>query len=279
MGKLIADSGSTKTSWLLTDGPAGAQSFQTSGINPYQRSSEDIYRELLGSLRPGIPGPVDELFFYGAGIVNQERGDVVKQALARLFPVANIETHSDLLGASRALFGTKAGIVCIMGTGSNSCLYDGEKIAARVPSLGFILGDECSGAVLGKKLLSDYLRKIMPIELQVLFERQDPVTEDEVLGRVYRTERPNKYLAGFAPFLSKNLSQPYCLNMVKTSLAEFFERNVLQLPDAARYPIGFVGSVAFAFSTLIEEMAASYGFSKPFILKDPIVGLKEFHSK
>jgi N-acetylglucosamine kinase-like BadF-type ATPase len=279
MGKLIADSGSTKTSWLLTGAPAGAQSFQTSGINPYQRSSEDIYQELLGTLRPEITSPVDELFFYGAGIVNQERGDVVKQALTCLFPGANIETYSDLFGASRALFGSQAGIVCIIGTGSNSCLYDGGKIVARVPSLGFVLGDESSGAVLGKKMLSDYLRKIMPPELQVLFEKLYPVTEAEVLDCVYRSERPNKYLAGFAPFLSENLTHPYCLNMVKTSLSEFFERNVLQLPDAARYPIGFVGSVAFAFSILIEAVAANYGFSKPIILKDPIVGLKEFHSK
>lgn len=278
MGKLIADSGSTKTSWLLTDGPAGAQSFQTPGINPFFRSEESIYKELKEKLLPEIQATVNEIFFYGSGIVNDEKAMVINQALRRLFPDALTEAHSDVFGAARALFGIKPGIACIMGTGSNTCLYDGETVVSAVPPLGFILGDEGSGAVLGKKLLSDYFKTVMPTDVQSLFEKEFMLTEADVLEKVYRTEHPNRYLAGFAPFLSENISEPYCRELVTKSLGEFFERNVLRLPDALEFSIGFAGSVAFAFRALIEELAEKYGFTKPVILKNPITGLKEFHA-
>ncbi|MFV0591572.1 MAG: ATPase [Draconibacterium sp.] len=273
---LIADSGSTKTDWLFTDAEANSLLIQTKGINPFFRTSEDIYRELKSELFPKV-SEVDEVFFYGAGIINTERGDVVKAALALLYPKVKIETNSDVLAAARALFQHSAGIACILGTGSNACLYNGESVETGIPPLGFILGDECSGAALGKKLLGDYFKNVMPQELKKRFDQKYNITQAEVLEKVYRTERPNKYLAGFAPFLSENISEDYCNNLVRVGIKEFLDRNVLQLPDAKNYRLGFSGSIAWNFQPIIEQAAIEYGFLSPIIIQKPIEHLKDYH--
>ena len=278
MGILIADSGSTKTDWILINDPAGKQIVQSSGINPFFRTTESIFEELQAKFQPILNRPVDEIFFYGAGIVNRDKANVVQDALLRLFPHTAIEIHSDSLGAARALFGHEPGISCIMGTGSNTALYDGEKIVASVPPLGFILGDECSGAVLGKKLIADYFKAVMPTNVQSLLENRYDFTQAEVLDRVYKQERPNQYLAGFAPFIAGNIERSYCHDLVLTSMTEFFERNVIKLPDATQFRIGFVGSVADAFREFIVQLAQKYGFDQPKILKSPIAELSTFHA-
>ncbi len=279
MRKLIADSGSTKAAWRFIDDAGHLKEFQTLGMNPFFRTTDDMFQELQDVIYPEIGAAVDEIFFYGAGVTTQEKGQVVKDALLRLFPKAKVETNSDVLAAARALFGNQAGIACILGTGSNACLYDGEKIAEGVPPLGFILGDECSGGVLGRKLLGDYFKKVMPAELRALFEKQYAPQQSEVLERVYRAERPNRYLAGFVPFLSQNISHPYSRDLVRNSMVEFFDRNVLKLPDALCYKLGFIGSVAFYFSEIVEELARDYGFKKYLILKEPIERLVEYHTQ
>jgi N-acetylglucosamine kinase-like BadF-type ATPase len=279
MIRLIADSGSTKADWRLTGKKGGLLAFQSPGINPYYQDGEEILQALRENILPQTGPVVDEIFFYGAGVVSGGRGDFIKQAFHRLFPEARVEVHTDLLGAARALFGCETGIVCILGTGSNACLYDGSKITHGVPPLGFILGDEGSGAVLGRKLVGDFFKEIMPQELRSKFEQQFVVTQSEVLNRVYRSEYPNRYLAGFTPFLSQNLAVSYCRELFTKSMDEFMERNVLQLPDAVSRKIGFVGSVAFHCSELIGAMAESYGFKNYRILKEPIAGLIEFHTE
>jgi len=278
MGILVADSGSTKTDWLFTSDSGTLQSFKTSGINPFFRSSEDIFEELKAEplAKPG--GRINEIFFYGSGIINQERGEVVRVALQKLFPDVRVETHSDVLGASRALFGGNPGIACILGTGSNACLYDGKQVLAGIPPLGFILGDECSGAVLGRKLLADYFKNVMPADVQTLFGEEYFPTEAEVLQNVYRQQRPNKYLAGFTPFLSKYIEKQYCHDLVTTSAKELFERNINKLPEAQKFSLGFVGSVAWNFQTIIRTLAKEYGFDEPAILKDPVERLNRFHT-
>ncbi|HKJ42171.1 MAG TPA: hypothetical protein VKA27_08750 [Sunxiuqinia sp.] len=278
MGTLIADSGSTKTDWILINDPAGKQRIQSSGINPFFRTTESIFDELQAKFQPILNRPVDEIFFYGAGIVNQDKANVVRDALFQLFPGTAIEIHSDSLGAARALFGREPGISCIIGTGSNTALYDGEKIVAGVPPLGFIMGDEGSGAVLGKKLIGDYFKNVMPANVQSLLENRYDFTQAEILDRVYRQERPNQFLASFAPFIAEYIERSYCHELVMTSMTEFFERNVLKLPDAAQFRIGFVGSVADAFRDFIEELAQKYGFDHPKILKEPISELSAFHA-
>lgn len=276
--KLIADSGSTKTAWKLLGNSGEVKNIKTSGINPFFRIEGDIFQELSQFLLPETGTDIQEIYFYGAGIINAEKGDIVKRALSKIYNLAKIETHSDVFGAARALFGDQAGIACILGTGSNACLYDGKKITTGISPLGFILGDEGSGAVMGRKLLGDYFKNVMPDHLQKEFAKQFELTREEALNRVYRTEKPNQFLAQFVPFLSEHASSTYCQEFVQQNFVEFFERNVIKLPDFSNYPIGFTGSVAHYFSQILNNTASSFGFKKITILKDPIDGLEKYHA-
>ena len=277
MKKLVADSGSTKADWRLIENGKESRSFQTKGMNPFFRTSEDMFLELRETIFPGTGQDVEEVFFYGAGVADQQKGEIVRTALKQLFPDVKAETQSDVLGASRALFRNRQGIACILGTGSNACLYNGKEVTAKVPPLGFILGDECSGGVLGRQLIGDYFKEVMPEKLRYLFGEQFPVNLSTVLEHVYRMERPNRYLAGFAPFISQHIDEPYCRQLIQKNLTDFFERNVLKIPDYQNYSIGFVGSVAFYFSKFISNLVSKYGFKDYRILKEPINELVEYH--
>ncbi len=277
--KLIADSGSSKTAWKLIQKSGETRNIRTSGINPFFRTEEDIFQELNEFLLPETGTTIQEIYFYGAGIVNAEKGDIVKKALLQIYPEASVETRSDMLGAARALFGNRAGIACILGTGSNVGLYDGEKIVAGISPLGFILGDEGSGAVMGRKLLGDYFKETMPARLRNEFSSRFNVTREEALDRVYREAKPNQFLARFVPFLSEHANSAYCQEFVQQNFMEFFERNVTKLPDYMNYPIGFVGSVAWYFSQVLNNVASYFGFDKTTIIKDPIEGLEKYHTR
>lgn len=277
--KLIADSGSTKTAWKLIGPLTDIKTINTSGINPFFRSEEDIFQELEKLLLPEIGKEITEIYFYGTGIINAEKGDIIKRALNRLYSNAFIETYSDVLGAARALFGNKAGIACILGTGSNVCLYDGEKITGGVSPLGFILGDEGSGAVMGRKLLGDYFKEVMPLYLRESFTKRYNLTREEALNRVYRSEKPNQFLSQFTPFLSEHGNSAYCQEFVERNFMEFFERNVSHIPDFTNYPIGFVGSVAYYFSQILNNTASYFGFDETTIIKNPIDGLEKYYSQ
>lgn len=277
--KLIADSGSTKTSWKLIGAGGASKGIKTPGINPFFRTEEDIYEELSRLLLPETGTDVQQVYFYGAGIVNAEKGDIIRRAINRIYPLASVETYSDVVGAARALFGNQAGIACILGTGSNACLYDGERITHGISPLGFILGDEGSGAVMGRKLLGDYFKEVMPANLREEFTKQYNLTRDEALNRVYRTEKPNQFLAQFVPFLSAHSNSAYCQAFVQQNFMEFFERNVAKLPGYTGYPIGFIGSVAFHFSQILNNTASYFGYEKTIILKDPIDGLEKYYKE
>jgi N-acetylglucosamine kinase-like BadF-type ATPase len=275
--KLIADSGSTKTAWKLLGQSGEVKNIRTSGINPFFRSEEDIFQELEKDLLPETGSEINEIFFYGTGIINAEKGDVIKRALNKLYAKATIETYSDVVGAARALFGNKAGIACILGTGSNVCLYDGTEITGGVSPLGFILGDEGSGAAMGRKLLGDYFKEVMPLYLRESFTKRYNLTREEALNRVYRSEKPNQFLAQFTPFLSEHGNSAYSQEFVQRNFMEFFERNVSRIPDYSNYPIGFVGSVAYYFSQILNNTASYFGFEETTILKDPIDGLEAYY--
>lgn len=277
--KLIADSGSTKTAWKLIETPGKSKDMKTFGLNPFFRTEDEIYEEVKSTLLPATGSEINEIYFYGAGVVNEEKGSIVKKALARIYPNASIEAHSDVVGAARALFGNNAGIACILGTGSNVCLYDGEKITGGVSPLGFILGDEGSGAVMGRKLLGDYFKEVMPVSLREKFTERFNITREEALNRVYRGEKPNQFLAQFTPFLSENADSEYCQEFVQRNFMEFFERNVTKIPNFSDFPIGFVGSVAWHFSQILINTADYYGFTNPVIIKDPIDGLERYYTK
>jgi len=175
------------------------------------------------------------------------------------------------------LFGNRPGIACILGTGSNVCLYDGKKITGGVSPLGFILGDEGSGAVMGRKLLGDYFKEVMPVRLREKFAERFNLTREEALNRVYRAEKPNQFLAQFVPFLSEHRDSAYCQEFVQHNFMEFFERNVSKLPDYTQYPIGFIGSVAFYFSQILGNTASYFGFDEITIVKEPIDGLEQYY--
>lgn len=275
---LIADSGSTKTSWYYSKGKNHSEHILTGGINPFFRTTGNIIGELEKDLIPKIDSTISEIYFYGAGIINEEKGDVVKLALQQLFPSSKIEVQSDLLAAARATFGEKKGIACILGTGSNSCLYDGENIVEHIPPLGFILGDEGSGAVLGRKLASDYLKGIMPEFLTRKFQKEFSLSYADFLENVYKREKPNKFLAQFVPFLYENINENYCSQLVENSFDEFIQRNVKQYTNYYTFEISFVGSVAYYFEKQLKLVINNNGIKLGTILKEPLEGLAQFHT-
>lgn len=274
---LVADSGSTKTSWCVSDSDNTKKFYSTNGINPFFRTTEDIVAELRKELVPKLKREITAVYFYGAGVVNDEKAGVIKNALSQLFPGATLEVESDLLASAHATLGEKSGIACILGTGSNSCLYDGNKITAHVPPLGFILGDEGSGAYLGRKLVGDYLKKIMPAELSGKFQQKFPLQYHEFLNSVYKEEKPNRFLAGFVPFLKENIENEYCDKIVRSAFDDFITRNVAQYEGYQQLSVCFVGSVAFHFQEQLLKVLVEKNITPGTIIKEPLLNLLHYH--
>lgn len=275
---LIADSGSTKTDWALI-APSGVHRYNTKGLNPFFMSSQQMSQEIGEGLVPSLPCRADvrSIYFYGAGCTPQKSPDVIA-ALERHFPSADCFVTSDMLGAARALSGRESGIVCILGTGANSCLYDGSEIVMNVSPLGFILGDEGSGAVLGKNFIGALLKNQLPAGLKEEFLRHYSLTPEEIIDKVYRQPFPNRFLASFAPFLCEHLSLQEVRELVRCAFDLFLVRNVRQYPGVDSLPIHFVGSVAFYFREVLCEALASHGWHMGNILRTPIDGLLDYHT-
>jgi glucosamine kinase len=275
---LIADSGGSKTDWRLIqkDGSIGQAS--APGFNPYYQPIEDLKRNVQEILLPKInEDPVQKIFFYGAGVSSVKNQLTIKSAFLEFFPEAQIEIGWDLLAAARALCGHEPGIACIMGTGSNSCLYDGEKIIANVANLGWILADEGSGANIGRKFLVDYLRKVMPEKLADQFHQRFPLSREEFLEKVYQQEKPSAFLASFAKFIFQHLDDRYCYKLIYDSFAEFYENNVMKYDNYQNLKVHFTGSIAFYFSDILRQVANDKGITVKNILEGPIAGLTLFH--
>ncbi|MBW6499128.1 MAG: ATPase [Bacteroidales bacterium] len=274
---LIAESGSTKTTWrLLIKGKTRRLTCLTAGINPFFQSTDDILNTLEQEFTLDRKG-IRQIYFYGAGCANPEKSGVVKAALMKYFGLEQIEVESDLLAAARALCGHSEGVVAILGTGSNSCYYDGHIIRQHVSPLGFILGDEGSGAVLGRKLVADLLKNQLPDYLQARFLEMFGQTSIEIMEKVYRQPFPNRYLASFTPFLSRYIKEEPVYELVKNSFIEFFRRNIKQYPRARYLPVHFTGSIAWHFADVLKEAASQSGFTTGKIIQDPIQGLAEYH--
>ena len=205
------------------------------------------------------------------------RSNLVKEAISNIVSAPLIEVNSDLLGAARALCCNDSAIVCILGTGSNSCYYNGNIIVRNISPLGYILGDEGSAAVLGKKLVADYLKNMMPESLRILFEKEYSISSSEVLNRVYRSEFPNRYLSGFAPFLSKYIGDNYCEMLVVSEFQEFIQRNVLKYKESRELPVNFTGSIAYHFENQLKMVLQSNGLTSGRIVQHPIDLLVEYH--
>ncbi|MDO9680065.1 MAG: ATPase [Bacteroidales bacterium] len=274
--RLIADSGSTKVDWRAIHSDGSVQEIATAGINPFFQTEEQIVYELQQNLLPDISASVNEIHFYGAGVSSPEKVLVLQNCFRKVFPKARSNAYTDLLAAARALCGKKPGIAAILGTGANSCFYDGNEIVDNVPACGFILGDEGSGAVLGKKFISDYLKRQLPSDLNTLFDQKYNLNYNSIIERVYRQPFPNRYLATFSVFLHQNKTNPYVLKLLTNSFEEFFTRNVMQY-DYKKYPVNLVGSVAFHYEDIIKDVAKGLGVKIGNILQSPIDGLAEYH--
>jgi len=277
---LIADSGSTKTTWALVEVDKGTpiviRPHQTEGLNPLYATTEQIAQAAAEvQVATGERHP-EALFFYGAGC-SGERVEKMEKALSRAFsPMTKIEVASDLLGACRAL---NTEICCIMGTGSIAALYDAETDEMGVASsLGYILGDEGSGAYLGRQVLSDYLKDQMPLKAREAFEDEfGVITPESAITHVYQAQNPNRYLAQFAVFVGVNLKHRYCQELAFNGVDAFFKRNIMRLQPESTDRISFVGSVAYNLQEIIKQVACLYGLQTGLFLKEPIEGLINYH--
>ena len=274
---LIADSGSTKTDWCLVDNGVLVKQIFTKGTNPFFQTEDEISAEVSENLLPYLDtAKVDAVWFYGAGCAFPEKNEIVRAAIARHLDVP-IEVGSDLLGAARGLCGSQPGIACILGTGSNSCFYDGKEIVSNVSPLGFILGDEGSGAVLGKMLVGDVLKNQLPAALKEEFLARYELTPAIILERVYKKPFPNRFLASLSPFLVEHLDVPEIHTLVQNGFKAFFERNVKQY-DYKQYPVHLIGSLAYYYRSVLQEAAEQTGVRLGTIKQSPMEGLISYHS-
>jgi N-acetylglucosamine kinase-like BadF-type ATPase len=274
--KLIADSGATKAEWCLLNGSA-KKSIMTQGISPYFLTPDEIKNLLFNELKPNIKAVVNEIYYYGTGLFDPENGKKIKKVLMDVFPGAKVFVADDLMGAARALCGRKKGIACNLGTGTFSCYYDGKKIIQSRPGLGYVLGDEGSGAYLGKKVIQHYLYEIFDQELKYLFEKKYNTGRAEILQNVYRRPFPNRYLASFALFLAENRKHYMIENIIEDGLNDFFFYHLRKYKETSSLPVSFVGSIAYGFKDVLQELCQTYKFELGKIKKNPMEGLIAFH--
>lgn len=273
---LIADSGSTKTHWCLVDERGRELHFSSEGYNPNYLTREYLVNSLRKALPEGFdPSQVSHVYFYGAGC-SVDRYDFMRAALGDIFTTARIEIAMDLLASARALLGRKAGLAAILGTGTNSCLYDGERITHNIDSLGFILGDEGSGGAIGKSLLSDYIRGYMPDDVHRLFHETYALSGDEIIEQIYTRPMPNRFCASFTKFISDH-PHPYFDELVSSAFRAFFTNIICGYPDYAKYAFHCVGSVGYHFRPLLARVAAEFGVTLGRIVADPMPGLIRYH--
>ncbi|GAB4379497.1 MAG: ATPase [Salibacteraceae bacterium] len=275
---IIADSGSTKTDWAICHGAGEVKYLTGVGLNPFFVSEDEVAAEVERVIGKGRASDEHTVFwFYGAGCSNELRKSIVRNGLKRIFPGASVHVHHDLLGAARALCRNDPGVACILGTGSNSCLYDGKEIIDNIKALGYVLGDEGSGADLGKALVRAYAYREMPTDIAESFTALTGGVES-ILEAVYNQPLANRYLASFAPFCSEWLAHPFMKKLVENRFACFVERHLLKYSSVTSLTVHFVGSVAFHFAEILTQVCNSRGLQTGTILKRPIDALIEYHN-
>jgi N-acetylglucosamine kinase-like BadF-type ATPase len=276
--KLIADSGATKAEWCFVRN-GKVKTIFTQGISPYFLTTEQIRQLLLKELKPALKNAhVDEIYYYGTGCANPANARSVKKALLSVFAGAETDVKHDLVAAARALCGREKGIACILGTGSNSCYYDGKRIVKNSPGIGYVLGVEGSGAFLGKKVLQYYLYGTFDDELRGRFDATYTTNAPEILENVYKKPMPNRYLAGFTHFLAENRGHYMIENIIEDGLNEFFFIHLCKYREIWTLPVNFTGGVAFGFKDVLQHLCTSYEFEFGKVMKNPMEGLVEYHS-
>ncbi|MBO5053908.1 MAG: ATPase [Muribaculaceae bacterium] len=276
---LIADCGSTKIDWCLIENSKVVNQIFTCGMNAIMLTEEEMAARIAAELMPELGKvDVDAVYFYGAGCISEDVCSNVANAIRASIPAPVIEVHTDLLAAARALCGHNPGIACIMGTGSNSCYYDGKEIVDNVSPLGYILGDEGSGAVLGKLLVGDVLKNQLPKELCDKFLKQFNLDRLTIIRRVYKEPQGNRFLASVTPFLIQNIEEPAIHRLVLNSFKSFFVRNIAQYPGYRDLKVNFIGSIAYYYKNVLAEAADAVDCTIGTIIKSPMEGLIRFHS-
>lgn len=273
---LIADSGSTKTDWVLIND--SKESFSTIGFNPFYRSSEFIIAEISkNNDLLNVSNSISQMYFYGAGCSSESRKNIVIEALQHIFKQAKIVVDHDLMACAHALYRGKPIIANILGTGTNSCYFDGKELSQAKPSLGYVLGDEASGAYFGKALITNYLYKELPNELKVAFDTEFNLTKDQLLERIYMEPGANTYLASFTSFIGKHKDHPFFQNMLQNGFLHFFKTHICCYEHYKIIEIGFIGSIAFHFQDELHKVAESLKINISTIIKTPMDGLIEYH--
>lgn len=273
---LIADSGATNTDWAFVENGKILKRFETEGISPIYQSEEEITDYITHNVYPKVQDEkIDAVYFYGSGCI-PEKVPMVKNAFSHSLSIKTIEVYSDLVAAAHSLCGTKDGIAAILGTGSNSCEWDGNRIVKQIPALGFILGDEGSGAHLGKLLISNALKNQLPTKLKEDLLEQYKLTPANIIDRVYRQPFPSRFLASFSPFILKHINLSCIREIVEESFTDFFERNILQY-DYQKKNVNFVGSIAYYFAPVLKEIALKKGIGIGNIEQSPMSGLVQYY--
>jgi glucosamine kinase len=277
MATLIADSGSTKCEWcLLTNGRK--KTVITQGMSPYFVNSDQVQAILRNELLPKLKGQdISIIHYYGTGCLDPQNAKMMKMAIGKVFPGAKVMVENDLTGIAKAACAHKKGIANILGTGSNACYFDGKKIVKNSPGLGYVLGDEGSGAYLGRKVIQYYLYGTFDEDLRYKFDDKYKINASAILEHVYRQPLPNRYLAGFCLFLAENRGHYMIENIIEDGLNDFFFTHLCKFTESWKYPIHFVGSVGYGFRDVIKELCNSYEFELGKILKTPMDGLIDYH--
>lgn len=275
--QLIADCGSTKCDWLVDAADTRTEVLETTGFSPFFHTAAEIEHILRSELLPQLGDrPVLTVWFYGTGVHDAYRAGVVREAMLRVFPAAAVSVEHDLLAAARAACGHSAGIACILGTGSNSCLFDGQRIVDNVPSLGWLLGDEGSGTYLGRALLRAWFYRELPPELAAAFTVAFPESESQIKDRVY-AKGGNAYLAGFSGFLGDHVSHPFVQAMLRQAFDAFLDAHVVKYAGYRDLPVHFVGSIAYHYRLELAACLHARGLQLGTVIQKPIRALQSYH--
>ena len=274
---LIAESGSTKTDWRLVKDD-NVLSFSTIGFNPYHITATEIRRELQQSELKSVAKQVSQLYFYGAGCSSVEKNELIRGALAHFFTQANIEVNHDLLAAARASCGTSEGMAAILGTGSNSCLFNGKVITTNIPALGYVLGDQGSGVHMGKTLVQLFLGNELPKDLAEQFKETYNYELGDILNAVYKEPLPNRFLAQFTKFIKTQEQHPVINTLVKNCFQEFFDKTICKYSNYQDYKLNVVGSIGVVFEKQLQKVAATNNVELGRIIKSPVEELLQFHT-
>lgn len=277
--KLIADSGSTKTEWCLIKNGKPVI-FVSQGMSPYFLSDEGLTEIIQNEVIPHLKKhSVSEIHFYGTGCKDPNNKKRVKKVFENIFPDTQVSVDNDLFGAARSLCGNEKGIACILGTGSNSCYFNGKKIIKNSPGLGYVLGDEGSGAILGKKVIQHYIYNIFEDDMRERFDEKFATSTEEILKAVYHQPLPNRYLASFTKFLQENRGHYMIENIIEDGLNEFFFTHIIRYAESKKLPIHFTGGVANGFKDVIQDLCNDYGLELGQITRTPMEGLIRFHGE